>query len=110
MPRHPTTPLWVKLSVGAVLLAGTAWWLADRADRLGNEGRLSAVASAVAGREVAVRCPGPLGRVLGDSTAEGWVEFDAAGRPADETKLRKTACAELDALAEGRRAKELACT
>jgi len=31
-------------------------------------------------------------------------------RPANETKLRKTSRAELDALAEGRRGKELACT
>jgi hypothetical protein len=59
---------------------------------------------------VEVHCPGPVARVLGGSTAEGWVEFDAAGQPADQTKLQKTSCAELDALAEGRRAKELECT
>jgi hypothetical protein len=40
---------------------------------------------------------------------EGSVRFDAAGRPADETKLRAFACAELDALAEGRRTDALAC-
>ena len=33
----------------------------------------------------------------------------ADGRPADETRLSETTCAELDALAEGRRGKELAC-
>jgi hypothetical protein len=110
MPRHPTTPLWVKLSVSVVLLAATAWWALDRADRVGNEARLSEVASQIAGRGVAVRCPGPLGRLFGWDIVEGSVRFDAAGRPADETKLRKTSCAELDALAEGGRAKELACT
>jgi hypothetical protein len=110
VPRYPTTPLWLKLSVSAVLLVGTAWWALDRADRIGNERRLSAVASQIAGREVSVRCPGPIGRLFGWDTVEGSVNFDAAGRPASETKLRRTSCAELDALAEGRRAKELACT
>ena len=57
-----------------------------------------------------MHCPGPIGRALGGSTAEGWVKFDAAGKPAAETRLQKTSCAELDALAEGRRAKELECT
>ena len=110
MSRYPTTPLWLKLSVSVVLLAATAWWVLDRSDRVGNEHRLSAIASQIAGREVKVHCPGPLARVFGGSTAEGWVKFDAAGKPADETKLQKTSCAELDALAEGRRAKELECT
>ena len=110
MPRYPTTPLWLKLSVSVVVLAATAWWVLDRADRLGNERRLSAIASQIAGRAVEVHCPGPIGRALGGSTAEGWVKFDAAGKPAAETRLQKTSCAELDALAEGRRAKELECT
>jgi hypothetical protein len=37
------------------------------------------------------------------------VQFDASGRPSDETRLRELTCAELDALAEGRRAGALAC-
>ena len=110
MPRYPTTPLWLKLTVSVLLLAATAWWVLDRSDRVGNERRLSAIASQIAGRSVKVHCPGPVARVFGGSTAEGWVKFDAAGKPADETKLQKTSCAELDALAEGRRAKELECT
>ena len=110
MPRYPTTPLWLKLAVSVLLLAATAWWVLDRADRVGNERRLSAIASQIAGRAVKVHCPGPLARVFGGSTAEGWVKFDAAGKPADATKLQKTSCAELDALAEGRRAQELECT
>jgi hypothetical protein len=109
--RYPTTPLWLKLSVSVLLLAVTAWWVLDRADRVGNERRLSAIASQIAGRPVKVHCPGPIGRVFGGGgVAEGWVKFDAAGRPASETMLRTTSCAELDALAEGRRAKELSCT
>jgi hypothetical protein len=108
--RYPTTPLWVRLGLAAVLLGSFGWWAFDRADRLGNQHRLEAIASAIAGREVKVRCPGPLGRTFFHETLEGSVRFSAAGRPANDTQLRATSCAELDALAEGRRAKELACT
>ena len=104
------TPLWVKLSISLALTSTLGWWALDRADRVGNQNRLSDIASTIAGRDVKVRCPGPLGRALGEDQLEGSVRFDADGRPADDTRLRKTSCAELDALAEGRRGKELACT
>ena len=104
------TPVWVKLAIAIVLTSTLGWWGLDRADRVGNEHRLGGIASGIAGRDVTVSCPGPLGRALGQDLLEGSVEFDAAGTPADETKLRQTSCAELDALAEGRRGKELACT
>ena len=110
MRRYPTTPLWLKLSVAVVLLGSVGWWALDRADRIGNEHRLAAIASQIAGREVTVHCPGPIGRALGEDQLEGSVQFDADGKPANGTRLRKTSCAELDALAEGRRGKELACT
>jgi hypothetical protein len=107
--RYPTTPLWLKLGIALVVAGGLGWWALDRADRAGNERRLSAIASQIAGRDVEVRCPGPLGRVFGEGTLEGSVRFGPDG-PADETKLRTTSCAELDALAEGRRKQELECT
>jgi hypothetical protein len=106
---RPTAPAWVKLALIAVFLGGPGWWLAQRHDRVGNESRLSSIASAIAGRDVRVRCPGVVGRVLSWDTVEGSVRFDAAGRPADETRLRAFTCAELDALAEGRRASALKC-
>jgi hypothetical protein len=101
--------VWVKLTALAVLVAAATWWIADRQDRRGNERRLSAIASQIAGRPVEVRCPGPLGRVLGWDIVEGSVRFDADGTPHDETRIRTQSCAELDALAEGRRSRELAC-
>jgi hypothetical protein len=106
---HPGTPLWVKLTIAALVTTACAWWIVDHHDRRGNERRLSAIASQIAGRDVSVRCPGPLGRLLGWDIVEGSVRFGADGRPADETKIRKQSCAELDALAEGRRSKELEC-
>jgi hypothetical protein len=106
---HPTTPLWLKLAAVAVVVGGAGWWIADRQDRKGNERRLSVIASQIAGRRVEVHCPGPIGRVLGWDIVEGSVRFDADGTPHDETKIRKQSCAELDELAEGGRANELAC-
>jgi hypothetical protein len=106
---YPGTPLWVKLTIAVALTTALAWWVADRHDRRGNERRLSAIASEIAGRDVRVKCPGPLGRLLGWDIVEGSVRFGPDRRPADETKIRRRSCAELDALAEGRRAKELEC-
>jgi hypothetical protein len=106
---YPTTPLWVKLTAATALTTAVVWWLADWRDRRGNEQRLAAIASQIAGRQVEVHCPGPLARLIGWDIVEGSVRFDADGTPQDETKIRKQSCAELDALAEGRRAKELEC-
>jgi hypothetical protein len=106
---RPTAPAWVKLALVVVCVGGPAWWLAQHRDRAGNESRLSAIATAIAGRDVQVRCPGVVGRVLSWDTVEGSVRFDASGRPADEARLRAFTCSELDALAEGRRASALTC-
>jgi hypothetical protein len=109
MRARVPTPLWVRAALVALTIGGPAWWLAQWRDRVGNEHRLAALASQIAGRPVRVRCPGVIGRLIGWDTVEGSVNFDAEGRPADETKLRPFACAELDALAEGRRADVLSC-
>jgi hypothetical protein len=106
---RPATPAWVKVLLVAVLVGGPGWWLAQRHDRLDNEARLGRIASAIAGRDVRVRCPGVVGRVLSWDTVEGSVQFDADGRPSDQARLRAFACGELDALAKGRRAAALTC-
>ena len=93
----------------AVLVLASAWWLADRRDRVGNEGRLGDIASVIAGRPVRVSCPGPVGRLFGWDSVAGSVRFGADGRPGDVADLRTGPCAELDALAEGRRDGLLAC-
>lgn len=103
------TPLWFKVAVAAVCIAGPTWLLVQRQDRLGNEQRLRAVASVIAGRPIEVRCPGIFGRIFSWDIVEGSVRFDASGAPSDETRLRALTCAELDALAEGRRAGAVAC-
>ena len=107
--RIPPAPPWVRAILAVVLIGGPAWGLLQWHGRVVNEHRLGAIASQIAGRHVAVHCPGVLGRALRYDIVEGTVQFDADGRPADETKLRAFPCAELDALAEGRRAAVLDC-
>ncbi|HEX4690956.1 MAG TPA: hypothetical protein VH276_09695 [Solirubrobacteraceae bacterium] len=107
--RAPRTPLWVRGIVAAIVIGGPLAWLVQWHGRVVNEHRLGAIASQIAGRHVTVHCPGMIGRALRYDIVEGTVQFDAQGRPADETKLRAFPCAELDALAEGRRAGVLAC-
>jgi hypothetical protein len=109
MRTRKVTPVWVKLALALALAGGPAWWLVQHQDRIGNERRMAAIASEIAGRDVQVRCPGVMGRIFAFDTVEGSVQFDANGRPADETRLRVFTCTELDALAEGRRSGALAC-
>ena len=104
------TPLGIRIAAIAIVVGALGWYVADRLDRRGNEHRLAAIASAIAGRKVKVHCPGVLGRATKSyDTVAGSVQFDADGVPADETDLRAAPCEELDALAEGRRDAQLAC-
>ena len=104
------TPLWVRATLVASVVALSAWLIAVHLDRVGNEHRLAAIASQIAGRPVMVHCPGIIERnVFAPDTVDGTVQFDADGEPSDTTDLRATPCAELDALAEGRRAGVLRC-
>ena len=108
--RTARTPPWVKALLIAFVIVPSVWWLADRKDRVGNQTRLAAIASVIAERPVEVQCPGPIARQLfGWDPVDGSVAFGPDGQPADETKLRAEPCDELDALAEGRRAPQLAC-
>jgi hypothetical protein len=107
--RVVATPVYVKVALAVLLIGAPAWWLADRHDRLANQGRLAAIASAIAERPVEVACPGLFARLFLFETVDGSVAFEADGRPHDETQLREGPCAELEALAEGRRAAVLAC-
>jgi len=103
-------PVWAKAVPLAIVAVLATWWLADRHDRVTNEGRLAAIATDIARRPVAVRCPGPIGRIMTPAeTTAGAVYLDADGNLPNETKLRQPVCEELDALAEGRRDAQLAC-
>jgi hypothetical protein len=66
-----------------------------------KEERLAAVASQIAGRDVAVHCPGLAQKLLDVSSNAGSVYFDAQGRPADFTDLNDETCSTLSNFAEG---------
>ena len=71
-------------------LVGVAAIRHERGRRL--EHRLAAVAGTIAGRPVHVHCQGVVGQVLDVSSEAGTVEFDAQGRPADRTVLKRSVC------------------
>jgi hypothetical protein len=107
--RAAATPLWVRALVAVLLVGAPAWWLADRFDRAGNERRLAVIATGIAKRPVEVSCPGFFARTFLYEIRGGSVSVDEHGRLSDTAELRDGPCAELDALAEGERAAELAC-
>ena len=78
--------------VALVLLPFFGLWLHGRLERDRIEGKAAAVASAIAGRPVAVRCPGPFKRHFFYETTEGSVRFDGSERPVDETQLSFRTC------------------
>jgi hypothetical protein len=80
----------IALVVIGVGLLGTAFVFHERGSALQRE--LGSVASRLAERHVQVPCQG-LGGELLDVTAEaGSVQFDANGKPADVTKLKRPIC------------------
>jgi hypothetical protein len=108
--KRARTPLGIRIAAVAIVVIPLCWSAAGHIDRRGNEHRLAGIASQIAGHEVSVHCPGLIGRALKSyDQVAGDVQFDAEGTPARETHLRARPCAELDALAEGRRGKQLAC-
>jgi hypothetical protein len=99
----------VKLALVATLVA-LACFLAFKHRRAeAAEHRLAAIASEIAHRPVHVDCQGAFAAAL-DVTAEaGSVEFDADGRPADTTKLKRSTCRALERFGRERRNPEFAC-
>jgi hypothetical protein len=71
-------------------LAGVAFARHERGRRL--EHRLTAVAGTIAGRPVRVHCQGLVGEALDVGSEAGTVDFDAHGRPADRTVLKRSVC------------------
>jgi hypothetical protein len=86
--------------VALVLLAlGLALLLMQQHEARAEESRLGAIASDIAGRHVSVHCQGRVGAALDVSAEEGSVRFDASGRPADFTDLKRRVCRALDSFA-----------
>jgi hypothetical protein len=76
------------LIVGALAAVG----FARHEDRIRQQDELGAVASDLAGRAVAVHCPGFLGALVDTGGEAGRVQFDGSGRPSDHTDLAPETC------------------
>jgi len=90
----------------ALVLALGGWQVLRREQ---NERRLALVATEVAQRQVDVDCPGFLARLVEITPNAGWVDFDANGRPADNTHLSAATCASLERVWRAEEPHEFSC-
>src|SRR5262245_21212136 len=106
MPRPP-------VRVGAPLLAGSlvlcVLSVRGHVRRVEVERKAAAVASAIAGHSVKVKCPGPIRRHVLYEITEGRVRFSADGVPDRETNLSGDACAGLRRVLDKGSALDLEC-
>ena len=84
-----------KALVIAVLAALVAVGWMKHEDRLREQDTLAKIASQIAGRPVAVRCPSFLSSLVDVHGEAGSVQFDENGHPADHTNLAPDTCREL---------------
>ena len=97
----------IALAILVAAIIGTAFVFHERRAQL--ERRLGSVATQLAGRHVHVHCQGVTGDLL-DVTAEaGTVWFDANGRPADVTDLKRPICAALKRFPHDVKSKPFGC-
>jgi hypothetical protein len=87
----------VRLIAAGLLIVGAlaAVGFARREDRIHQQATLAAIAAELAGRPVAVRCPGFLKSLVRVGTEAGYVKFDADGHPANSTELAPETCSAL---------------
>lgn len=81
------------IAVLLVVVGGlAALGFARHEDRLREQDQLATIASDLAGRRVAVRCPSFLASLVDVRGEAGRVQFDEAGRPANHTDLSPQTC------------------
>ena len=98
----------MKFLLAVVVVAGIALVVHSRG-KAAEEHRFASVASAIAGRPVHVHCQGFLGATIDVTAESGTVEFDAAGKPADVTNLKRPICDALDRFPHDIRGADFAC-
>lgn len=85
----------MRIALAVIVFAGLATAFVFHERRSELEHQLGSVATQLAGRHVRVHCQGVTGDLL-DVTAEaGTVWFDANGKPADVTDLKRPICTAL---------------
>ena len=81
------------IAVLLVVVGGlAALGFARHEERVREQDQLAAIASDLAGRTVAVRCPNLLASLVDVRGEAGRVQFDDAGRPANHTDLSPQTC------------------
>ena len=95
------------VAAAAVAALALGVWNQYRAD--GTERALAAVASEIAGRDVAVRCQGLIQYLVDVGWTAGEVHAEASGRPVDETRLDREVCADIERYPDERTKASFAC-
>jgi hypothetical protein len=93
------------LALVGVFAAFQVWWFQRETP---TEQRLAAVASSIAGKPVAVRCPSLWRRLIDVSSAGGQAHYDEKGRPT-HAELTHEVCKTFDRLAERGFPEEINC-
>ena len=90
-----------RILVVLAAVAALGFYVGPYRDRQQDEERLAEIASVIAGRDVAVSCPGTLATLTEISAHDGSVAFNADGTPADEAQLSSRTCSRLRTLLNG---------
>jgi hypothetical protein len=98
-----------KLFVLVPVIAVAVYVFVDRREAAAQEARLAAIASKIAGRPVEVRCQGRFSAAFDVTAESGTVRFDARGRPADWTDLKRGICTALARFGSEHRAQRFGC-
>jgi hypothetical protein len=93
----------MRLLVVALLVAAVAFVGFRLTEKRADERRLAAIAGEIAGRDVAIRCQGPVGELVDVNGEYGFVRFGAQGRPIGAARLDRRICTSLARLARGDR-------
>jgi hypothetical protein len=100
----------LRLVVLSVICVLVGLYLGPYRDRAASErDALAEIASSIAGRPVAIHCPGTLERLTEVSPHDGSVAFSADGRPADYADLSGATCSYLADFDERAASNELDC-
>jgi hypothetical protein len=95
-PDTPDTePMRTLAAILALITAFSGWQMLRRYQ---NERHLAVAVSAVAGRDVGVRCPGFFKRLVEITPYAGWVEHGEDGALPTETELSSGTCGALEKL------------
>jgi hypothetical protein len=96
----------MRLALLVTLALALGFVLVKQRDARAQEDRLGEVASEIARRDVRVRCQSAVGAALDVTWEDGSVWFDAEGKPADVTDLKRHVCKTLAAFPGRRDAEE----